>query len=89
MLGVQNDRLTISVHASLDALGEATGSALVSVRLVNHAAAFRFRLTGVLAVAPDGALEEASAAVAGVDAVVLARRVVPAHLARYIEEDAA
>lgn len=73
----------------MDALGQSAGPALIPVGLVDHAAALGFGLAGVLPTAPDRPLEEAGAAVARVDAVVLAGRVVAAHLARHVEQDTA
>ena len=84
-----NWTLTVSVHASLDALGESAGAALIPASLVYHASSLGLGFAGILTIAPDRAFEESSAAIAGVDAVVFAGRMVPAHLARHVEQDAA
>lgn len=78
---------TILVHASLDALGETTRSALVPMCLVDHAAALGLRLADVLSVPADRSLEETGAAVAGEYAVVLSRRMIPAYLARNVVQN--
>lgn len=72
--------LTVLVHARLQALLQAAGLALVAVGLV-HRAHTRAGLASVDEPPPDAALEEAAAAVAGIDAVVLPAAGVCAHLA--------
>lgn len=80
-------KLTILVHASLYALGQSTGATLIAMGLVDHTAALGLGLAHVLAVLPDGPLEEARATVAGEDAVVFAGRVIPAYLARRVVQN--
>lgn len=80
-------QLTILVHASLYALGQSTGAALIAMGLVDHTTALGLGLAHVLSVLPDGPLEEASATVAREYAVVFAGRVVPAYLARRVVEN--
>lgn len=80
---------SILVHAHFEALSQATGSALVPVGLVHLALAVGACLAGVLAIPTDGAFEEASTAVAGVDSVVFTRAVVTAHFAGSVVEDPA
>jgi len=49
---------TVFVHACLHTLAQSTGSALVAVRLVHHAAALSLGFAHVLPLPPDGSLEE-------------------------------
>ena len=55
---------TVFVHSCLHTLAQATGSALVAVRLVHHTAALRLGFTHVLPLPPDGSLEEPGTAAA-------------------------
>ena len=69
--------LTIFVHIHVETLPEPARLALVPARHVDDACAVV--LAHVVNVPADGSLEEPSAAVAALYAVVLARRPVPAH----------
>jgi hypothetical protein len=72
---------SLAVHAHLNAPPKATASALVPPRLVHLASSVLSGLAGILPPSANGALEEASAAVASKDTVVLARGEITAHLA--------
>ena len=75
----------VPVHAGLQALAQPAAPALVPVRFVDGTVVV-VGLATILPISPDGALEETCATVAGVDAVVLARRIVGAHLAGHIQQ---
>jgi len=81
------------VHSYVDTPGEPAAPALVPVGLVHLAegggGGGALVLARVLPASPDGSLEEACAAVAGEDTVVLAGAVVGADLAGHVVQDAA
>jgi hypothetical protein len=76
----------LAVHAHLNAPPKAAASALVPPRLVHLASSILSGLAGILPASANGALKEASAAVASKDPIVLARGEITAHLAGCVIE---
>jgi len=74
----------ILVHAHLEALPQAAGSALVPVGLVHHTETLLLGLAHVLPGSPNAPLEESGTAITGIDAVVLAGTVISADFAGHM-----
>ena len=75
---------SLLVHANLETSPEPAASTLIAMCLVNDTLVTVSALASIFSAPPDGAFEEASTAVTGKDAVMLARTEVPTHLARHI-----
>ena len=74
-------KLTIFINIHLDTFFESTRPALVPMGLVDGAWSTATVLTCIGTIAPNTSLEEPTAAVTGIHAVVLARTTVTTHLA--------
>lgn len=80
----ENASITVFVHAGLNAFCQSTGTTLIPMRLVHHTTPLGLRLAHVLAVPSNRSFEKAGTSVAGKYTIMLSRRVIPAHLTRYI-----
>lgn len=81
-----SEHLTVFIHLNLDALLEPARPALVAVCLVDGAGPPSAVLADVGSIPPDASLEESTAAVAGVDPIVLTGATVPTHLAGDVQD---